>query len=62
MDQSPGGAGLRRKKYADVRRKGNKADVSACESDVEKDADGETEGRGRRQERKKQTHSVVNAY
>lgn len=45
MDQSPGGAGLRRKKYADVRRKGNEADVLACESDVEKDADGETEDR-----------------
>lgn len=60
MDQSPGGTGLRRKKYADVRRKGNEADVLACESDVEKDADGETEDREK--ERKKQTHSVVNAY
>lgn len=59
MDQSPGGAGLRRKKYADVRRKGNEADVLACESDVEKDDD-ETEDREK--ERKKQTHSVVNAY
>lgn len=56
MDQSLGGAGLRRKKYADVRRKGNEADVLACESDVEKDADGETEDREK--ERKKEADSL----
>lgn len=38
------------------------ADVSAGQPHVEKHVDGESEGGGRRQERKRKTHTVDNAY